>query len=57
MKTLLTIFLASLLTGCASSAFEHSAQAPRRARHYYHHQQRRHAHERRRAEHVPLPWN
>jgi hypothetical protein len=57
MKMLLTILLASLLTGCASSAFEHSAQAPRRARHYYHHQQRRHAHERRRAEHSPLPWN
>ena len=57
MKTLLTIFFATLLTGCATSAFEHSATAPRGARHHYRQQQRRHAHERRRAPPVYFPWN
>ncbi|MGI4762335.1 MAG: hypothetical protein ACRYF0_16615 [Janthinobacterium lividum] len=57
MKTLTTLLLATLLTGCATYNFDHSAQAPRRARHTYHHQQRRHAHERRRAPQPNLPWN
>ena len=57
MKTLLTLILATLLTSCATSAFEHSATAPRGARHHYRQQQRRHAHERRRAPHLSLPWN
>lgn len=57
MKILLALLLAALLTGCATYNFDHSAQAPRRARHAYHHQQRRHAHERRRALPFSLPWN
>ncbi|MDJ0367284.1 hypothetical protein QMK33_19220 [Hymenobacter sp. H14-R3] len=57
MKALIFLLLTTLLTGCATTAFEPSAQAPRRARHYYQHQQRRHAHERRRAPQPFLPWN
>ena len=56
MKALFFLLLVALLTGCAS-AFEHSAQAPRRARHSYHHQQRQHAHERRHTSHSLLLWN
>lgn len=60
MKILLLLAMV-LLTSCATTdhgaAYDHSAQAPRRARHDYQHSQRWHQQHRRRAPHANVPWN
>jgi len=55
MKWLILLGLALGLASCAG--FEHTAQAPRPARHTYHQAERQHARARHRQVPLYLPWN